>query len=809
MIDSVKPLILFSAALFLGGLGGCLAGSSPFQQSSSGPDANALPRIAPPFAGQLAQTEEESTGAFVPRPEPAENAPNILLILTDDAGFGAASTFGGPAPTPHLDQLAAEGLRYNRFHTTGVCSPTRAALLTGRNHHAVGMGALVEMVSPYPGYSGRIPASAATMARVLRDNGYNTAMFGKDHNVPPFERSSAGPFDHWPTGRLRGFEHFYGFVAGDADQWNPPLFENTSPVDASGRPKDYLLDRDLADHLIGWIHNQKAAAADKPFFAYLSTASPHAPHQALPEWIAKFRGRFDHGWDRERAEIIERQKRLGVIPQGTAATPRPDFIPAWDSLSESERKVHARFMEVFAAQLAYQDHQIGRVLDEIERMGLREDTLVVFIEGDNGASAEGGIQGMLNEMPHISTGREHPVSVDWLAANLEVLGSRETYQGFAAGWSWATSAPFPWFKQVASHLGGVRNGLVLSWPGHIEEPGAIRTQYHHVIDVLPTLLEAAGITAPKTVDGVAQQRIDGTSMLYSFADPEATSPRTTQYYEINGNHAIYHEDWLASTTPRNMPWDVARPRAGSDTSTYTWELYDLRADFAQSRDLAEAEPERLRRLREVFDQEARRNNVYPVHDSGAQTRARRFVRATQTIPTRRVFWGPDISLSAISSPPIFSLPFSVEAEIVVPRGGGQGVVVAAGSYFGGWSFFLDQGRPTAVASVSPLPGGQSRVTGNNALSEGAHELRFDFTPEKGGPGGTMRIAADGRVIAEGPITERPRVLAGGGETLDTGRDTNDPVSRAYKNQGRFDGELRKVIVDVYPPTGKTASPVDR
>lgn len=785
-------------------LAGCTVPGGPNNNNRPAP-SRSLPRPEPEFGGRLEATEEDSAGRFQPSLGFPKDAPNILLIMTDDAGFGAASPFGGPAPTPNLDHLAKTGLRYTRFHTTGVCSPTRAALLTGRNHHAVGTGALVEMVSPYPGYTGRIPASAATIARILRGNGYNTAMFGKDHNVPPFERSAAGPFDHWPTGRLRGFEFFYGFVAGDTDQWNPALFENTSPVPSSNRGADYQLDGDLADRMIRWIHNQKAAAPNNPFFVYLAPATPHAPQQALPEWIEKFRGRFDRGWDAERAEIVARQKKLGLIPVDTRPTPRPDFIPAWDSLSADERRVYARFMEVFAAQLAYQDHQLGRIFKELERMGLRDDTLVVFIEGDNGASGEGAVKGMLNEMAQLSTGKEHAVGIDWLAANLDVLGSRDTYQGIPVGWTWATSAPFPWFKQVASHLGGVRNGLVISWPDRIGSQGELRTQYHHVIDVLPTLLQAAGVEAPDWVDGVAQQPIDGMSMVYSFEDPATPSPRKTQYYEVNGNHAIYHEGWLASTTPENMPWHVALPRPGSDTSAYRWELYDLEADFSQSHDLASAYPDRLRALKAVFEREARRYDVYPVHDTGAQTRARRFIRATRDTPMTYTFWGPDIQLSAMSSPPIFALPFSIEADVVVSENGGQGVLVAAGSYFGGWSLYLADGHLVAASSVSPLPGGQSRVASNERLTPGRHIVRLDFAP--GTSGGTARLSVDGREVAEGTITHRPRVLAGGGETFDTGRDTNDPVSSEYTGRDVFDGEIRKIVVDLRLPAGAPPAPV--
>ncbi len=772
-----------------------LAVLAPGAQADA-PGRAVLPAEPQAFEGELAPTEQGSTLYYPQRLTAPEGAPNVLLVMTDDVGFSAARTFGGPVPTPHLDRLAEAGLRYNRFHTTGICSPTRAALLTGRNHHAVGTGFLVDVASPYPGYTTRIPSSAATIARILRDNGYNTAMFGKDHNVPTADRSPAGPFEHWPT--HRGFEHFYGFVAGDTNQWQPALFDGTSPVDARERPQGYLLDEELIDQAITWLHNQQAAAPGKPFFMYYAPGTAHAPLQAPTDWIARFEGAFDHGWDIERERILQRQLAAGIVPQGTRLSARPAEIPAWDSLGKDEKRIYARHMEVFAAMLAYQDAQFGHLLDELQRMGLAEDTLVLYIQGDNGASGEGGSHGTLNELAHLSNPEgELAVDVGWLAQNLDLLGGPDTYMGYPVGWAFATSTPFPWVKQIASHLGGVRNGLVVSWPSAIEQPGGIRPQYHHVIDVLPTILEAAGIPAPEAVDGVPQQAIDGASMVYSFNDSSAPSVRKTQYYEVLGNRGIYHDGWLANTRPRNMPWEIARARAGSDVTSYQWELYNLEEDFSQSRDLAASQPQKLEAMQALFDAQARRYQVYPIHDTGAMARMTKVMRlpgSSLVFLPRKTLWGPDIRLSLAAAPPIFMLPFTIEAQIVVPDGGAEGVIVAAGSHFGGWSFYLDEGVPVAVAAISPLPGGQSRIAADRPLPAGPHTLRYEFSAD-----GALRILVDGEAQAQGTVTTKPATMAGGGETFDTGRDSNDPVSRDYSDEGVFSGEIRRIDVAVTIP----------
>ena len=494
---------------------------------------------------------------------------------------------------------------------------------------------------------------------------------------------------------------------------------------------------------------------------------------------------------------------MGIVPEDTVLAPRPGEVPAWDSLTEKQKKVYARFMEVYAAQLSFQDAQFGRIMEELERMGIADDTLVIFIEGDNGSSAEGGATGSINEMADLSSG-QHGIPTDWLAENLEVLGGPDTYQGPQAGWAFATDTPFPWFKQMASHLGGTRNGMVVSWPKRIGDRGEIRDQYHHVIDVMPTLLEAAGVRAPRIVDGIEQRPVHGKSMIYSFEGADAASPRDTQYYEVHGNRAIYHNGWLANTTPRNMPWNMPVQQP-TDTTTYDWELYNLGEDFSQSRNIADRYPEKLEELKQLFDREARRYNVYPLQDAGGQIRGARMVRQAGTPPrSRYIYWGRDIHLQLGVAPPIFFLPFTLEAEVEVPEGGGNGVIVAAGSKFGGWSFYLDEGVPVAYASVSglPLEGRQSRVAGNRPLSPGKHRLRFGFSPY--GPGGTLTLSVDGEEVVEGVIANRPLMLAGNGETFDTGRDTNVAVSPDYQGEGVFDGKINRVEVNVTFPPGAGA-----
>ncbi|MDP3676276.1 MAG: arylsulfatase [Novosphingobium sp.] len=744
-----------------------------------------MPSAPAAFAGRIGETYADSVQAFPAPVQAPVGAPNVFLILTDDVGFGAASTFGGPIPTPNLDRLAARGLLYNRFHTTAMCSPTRAALLTGRNHHAVGNGIVANLSTGFPGYTNIMPKSAATLAAVLRRNGYSTAMFGKHHNAPEADVSPAGPFDLWPTGL--GFEHFFGFMAAETNQFTPALYRGTSPQPTlSGE----VLDHALADEAIHWIHGQKAAAPDKPFFAYYATGSAHAPLQAPAEWIARFRGHFDRGWDTIRAETFARQLRARIIPAGTVNTPRPDGIKAWTDLSPEERRINVRMMEVFAGMLAYQDDQIGRVLAELERIGEADRTLVMFIEGDNGASAEAGPNGSTNPMAGFANGMSE--TTETLLADLDRLGGPDTAPNVGFGWAWATNAPFRHFKQYASHLGGTRNGLVVSWPERIKTRG-LRSQFTHVIDIMPTVLEAAGIATPDVVDGVPQQRVDGVSFAYSFTAPRAPERHETQYFEMLGNRAIYHRGWMASTTPVNLPW--RRGTAGTLPTDYKWELYDLRSDFSQSHDLAEREPAKLAELKALFAKEAARNQVFPLDD---RLNLARFAAAAQGHAAARdkyTYWGP-VSIPASSAAPLLGRAFRITAEIELPEAA-SGAVVALGSQFGGWSFYFDDGRPVALMVASQLPGDQSRVVANRRLTAGAVVLEFDFRYDGGvNGGGEMTILADGAEIGRGRIARAISKLPELTDTLDVGFDADTPVTLNYPAGGKFSGKVSKVEIAV-------------
>lgn len=752
-------------------------------------EAPVLPAADPVFQGRVGPSLAESEPHWPALREAVADAPNVVLIMTDDVGFGATSTFGGPVPTPHLDRLAADGLRYNNFHTTAMCSPTRAALLSGRNHHAVGFGALSNLSMGFPGYWSELPRSAATVARILGENGYNTSFFGKHHGTPYWmEAPVAGPFDQWPTGRW-GFEYFYGFIGADTDQWNPKLFRNTSAVDTSGRDPELLLDRDLADDAIRWLHGQKANAPDKPFFLYFAPGSAHSPHQAPADWIARFQGRFDHGWDVEREQTFARQKQQGVIPADAVLTARPAEIAAWESLSADQQRVYARHMEVYAAMLAYQDEQIGRILAELERMGLGDDTLVIFIQGDNGGSGEGGAEGTFNELQAIT--HQGTESLEWQLENLDKLGGPETYSVYPAGWGWATNSPFPYMKQLASHLGGVRNGLVISWPQRITRGGEVRSQFHHVIDVMPTILDAAGVRAPVRVDGIEQQPIDGLSMSYTFADGAAPGIRDTQYFELLGNRAIYHQGWMANTTPARMPWQAA---SDVPPESFVWELYDLRNDFSQSRNLAAERPDKLRELIDLWEREAERNQVLPLRASLGVEYSEKLGRP-QAPRSNWVLWGADISLPWKQQPVLTGRDFSLVADLELDVNA-RGVVVATGSYLGGWAFYLDGGRPVAEHVRSHEPQDRFRIAARQPLPEGAVQVRFDFTSAEPvpGAGGTLRISAGGRVLAEGAIAGTALLPNGVSETFDVGFDSGGQVSDAYSGGGRFSGVIRKVEV---------------
>ncbi len=762
-----------------------LAGSAAHAQATpQAPTGPALPRPAAPFAGKLAPVWRDAVPDF-PRPVLAPaGAPNVVLILTDDVGFGAASTFGGPIPTPNLDRLAARGLMYNRFHTTAMCSPTRAALLTGRNHHAVGNGTVANLATGFPGYSSVLPKSAATIAEILRQNGYNTAMVGKHHNAPEREVSAAGPFDRWPTGL--GFDHFFGFMAAETNQFTPALYRGTEPVPTL---TEGVLDKALADDAIDWIHQQKAAAADKPFFLYYAPGSTHAPLQAPADWIAKFRGKFDAGWDRVRDDSVARQIAAGMVPPGTAVTPRPDGIAAWSSLTSDQRLVTARMMEVYAAMLAYQDAQIGRLLDEIDRMGESGNTLVMFIEGDNGASAEGGSLGGTNPMARFANGMRDD-GRDLLSA-IETFGGPDSAGNIADGWAWALGAPYPFFKQYASHLGGVRDGLVVSWPDRIAGRG-VRSQFAHVTDVVPTILEAVGVAAPSSVNGVAQQPIDGVSFAYSFGSPTAPERKHTQYFEMMGNRGIYHDGWWAGTTPSRLPWPSAVPAPGLEKAR--WELYDLSRDFAQAHDLAGSQPAKLKAMQALFDVEARRNQVYPLDDRLDMTR---FQAAAAQNPPRPhyTYWGAGITVPAVRAAPILTRSFTITAEIEGTRADRNGAIVALGSRFGGWSFRIADGRPQAVMAASQRAEDRFTITAARALQPGRVKLVYEFERLEGrNAGGTLVIRANGQEIGRGEIARTISKLPEMTDTLDIGFDADTPVVPPAGHD-RYTGQILRVDIE--------------
>ena len=729
------------------------------------------------------------------RIEAPKGAPNILLILTDDVGFAASSTFGGPIPTPNLDRLAANGLIYNQFNTTAMCSPTRAALLTGRNHHAVATGTVLDFTTGYPGYWSLIPKSAATVAEILKDNGYNTAMFGKHHNTPGWERSPAGPFDRWPTGL--GFEYFYGFMAAETNQWTPTLYRDTVLAPTPHDDPDYILDRDLADDAIRWLHNQKAGAPNKPFFAYYATGSGHGPHHAPKDWIEKFKGKFDQGWDKVHDETLGRQKQQGVVPAGTAGNARPAGVAAWDSLTADQKRLYAHFMEVYAGVIAYQDDQVGRVLDELQRMGQLDNTLVIFIEGDNGASGEGGLSGTLNEMGIVNGVAQ---SQDWKLSMLDQMGGPQTYEHYPVGWAWVMNTPFQWFKSYASHLGGVRNGLVVSWPAGIKDRGAVRTQFHHVVDIAPTILEAAGLRAPATVNGVKQQPVDGVSMAYTFGAPHAPDRHHVQYFEMLGNRAIYQDGWMASTTPKRNFVGLYTSDGHPDTS-YEWELYDLTKDYSQSHNIAAEHPDRLKALEALWWSEAKRNKVLPLDDNMGLARFGAAQKAYQSQSAGYDYWGKDISVGNEVMPPILGRSFSIVADLVIPPPGADGVLVAAGSRFGGWGFYLKGGVPVALESFSQQASDQFRVAGTSAIPPGPAKVEYDFDYDGGGPGkgGLMRISVNGQEVARGRIAHTINLLAERDDTFDIGFDAGTPVSDDYKDGGRFTGDIRKVTVTVLGP----------
>lgn len=740
----------------------------------------------PPGRGRT--IEEAGPPRWPSPPKPATNAPNILLIMTDDVGFGSASAFGGPVPAETFEQLAREGLRYNQFNTTALCSPTRAALLTGRDPHNANMGTLVNTPTPFEGYTSVIPGTTATIAQILSRKGYATAAFGKWHLTPEWETSAVGPFDRWPTGL--GFDYFYGFLAGSTSQFTPALYENTLAVDPPRDDPDYILDKDLADHAIRWMGEQRAIAPDRPFLAYYATGTAHGPHHAPRAWLEKFRGRFDNGWDAMREEIFARQKSLEVIPKDTVLTPRPASLPAWSSLSGDQKRLAARFMEAYAAALAYGDHQIGRVVQYLKDRGEYENTLIIYIQGDNGSSAEGGIAGLIDEMGVVEGVNEN---LEYQLSMIDTVGTAQAYNAYPAGWGWAMNTPFQYYKQVASHFGGVRNGLVITWPKHIKARGAVRTQFHYVSDIAPTILEAAQVDAPEVFNGLRQRRMDGISMAYSFDAPAAPSRRRTQHFAMVQNLGIYHDGWWAGTRPARAPWELLMP-GKVDLDQRVWELYDLRRDFSQASDLAAQRPDKLKTMQEQFWAAAGEGRVLPIHDSSEAAANRPSLTTGRTSFTYR----PGITrIPENTAPHTLGNSFAIIAEVEAKDRPPSGVLATHGGRFGGYAFYVKDG--SLRFHYNTVAERQYHIVADKALPASARvlEARFDADSKRRGTGGLLTLLADGRIVGRGRIEATLKNWISLSEGLDIGEDTLSTVSDDYSlAESPFNGTLKSVRIEI-------------
>jgi len=750
-------------------------------------DPTQIPRPTPPFEGDIARLIDDATASRL-KTDSSPTPTNVVLIMLDDVGFGTCSTFGGPVPTPTVDRVAEQGLRYNQFHTTALCSPTRAALLTGRNHHRVHMGGITEIANSFPGYDSAIPREAATVAEILRQNGYSTGCFGKWHLTPSWEQSPAGPFDRWPTGM--GFDRYYGPLGAEASHWEPAVYDQTTPVEPYVGRDDYHLTEDLADKAIEWIQRQKASAPDRPFFCYFSPAAVHTPHHVWPEWIEKFKGRFDEGWDALRKQIYKRQLAMGVIPPDTALTPRPDEVPSWDDYPDRYKPVASRLMEVFAAFMAHTDAQVGRVLDAVDELGVGDDTLVIYLTGDNGASAEGTIHGAWSA-PSFQNGV--PEDPEWLLEHMDDFGSDRCENHFNVGWAWALDAPFQWMKQVASHFGGTRNALAVSWPKGIADAGGLRDQFHHVIDLAPTILAATGIEQPAVVNGIEQMAVDGTPMNYSFDAPDADSTRTTQYFELLGNRAIYHDGWMASCFHGRVPWIRMAPFE-FDGEQERWELYNIADDFSQSIDLAEAEPERLAELRRLFEEVAEEGGVYPLRDAGSRRGGDRAVPSVLGDVTKMTYTKAHTRMPESSIINLKNASSETTAEIVVPDGGAQGVIACQGGNMAGWSLYLTpEGCPTYLYNCF---GHHLTEVVGPVLDAGPHNIRLLYLHDGGfGTGGTMHFFVDGVEVDRARLEQTvPVVFSMSGETFDVGIDTGAPVG-PYHDGFPCTAEIKTVTLE--------------
>jgi len=815
-----------------------------------------LPPPPQKFGGVIKESAKDSRPWWPPRIVAPKGAPNVLLIMTDDQGYGVSGTFGGVIPTPAMDRIAKAGLRYTQFHSTALCSPTRAALITGRNHHSVGFGQIGELATGYPGYDSVIGPENATVGEILRENGFATSWFGKNHNTPSFQYSAAGPFDQWPVGM--GFEYFYGFMGGETDQWTPYLFRNTTQVFPWVGKPGYNLTTDLADEAIRYMRELNAAAPDKPFFLYYVPGGTHSPHQPTQEWIDKFKGKFDMGWEKMREQIFANQQRLGVIPAGTKLTPWPDSLPKWDSVSAVQKKLDAREAEVFAAYVAYTDHEIGRVIQAVEDMGKLDNTLIIYISGDNGTSAEGTLVGTFNQMTAYNGILVAPELMQ--ALHYRDWGSDKTYPHMSVAWSWAFDTPFKWTKQVASHFGGTRQGMAISWPGHIKDVGGVRTQFHHMIDIVPTILEATGVKAPEMVNGIKQNPIEGVSMAYTFdqANAKAPSKRDTQYFEMFANRAIYHDGWIAATTPPTPPWLLGTVKL-PDVDQYHWELYNIAEDYSENNDLATTNPGKLAELQKLFLTEAAKYQVFPL-DNSVLTRLLTARPSAVAGRTDFTYAGENTGIPVGNAPSILDRDYTITAEVTIPEGGAEGMIATMGGRFGGYGLFLThsfnwwfktrlfknvglgllilglflvwwgrngkwrarfgyallvvaalglvavfgtrifgfgKSRPVFVYNLLDLERFRWRAP---ALSAGKHTIVFDFKYDGPGPGkgGTGVLSVDGNEADRKTIPHTIPMLMSIDETFDIGSDTRTPVDFTYEVPFRFTGTIDKLNFKLGP-----------
>ena len=762
------------------------------------------------FGGKIERNAIDSTPYWPPRVVPPKGAPNILLIMTDDAGYGVPGTFGGVIPTPALDRIANDGLRYTHFHSTAVCSPTRAALITGRNHHRMGTGSIPELSTGYPGYNAIMTKDNATIARILKGNGYVTSWFGKNHNTPDLQVSKIGPYDQWPIGL--GFDYFYGFMGGDTSQWQPGnLVRNTTYIYPYDDDPHFNLITAMADDAIEYMKTVDALNPDQPFFVYYAPGATHAPHHPTPEWIDKISkmNLFDEGWNKLRETIFANQKKLGVLPEDARLTPWPeDLIKKWDQLNDSEKKLFIKQADVFAAYVAYTDHEIGRVIQTVEDLGRLDNTLIIYISGDNGTSSEGGPTGTPNEVAAVQ-GVHLPVEAQM--QYYDVWGSDRTYPHMSVGWTWAFGTPFTWTKMVSSHFGGTKQGMAISWPKVIKDKGGIRNQFHHVVDIAPTILEATGVGLPEIVDGIKQNPMDGVSMMYTFDEKNADAPSThkTQYFEMIGDHAIYHDGWILSSKVMRVPWDNSGT-ADKDPASWPWELYDLSKDWTQFNDVSAQYPEKVKELEKLFWEEAERNQVLPM-DTTTFTRAilpRPNLTAGRTVFT---YSGEVTGTPNGNAPNVLASSYSIKAEVEIPEGGAEGMLVTHGGRFAGYGFYLLKGKPVYTWNLFGLK--RIRWEGPDVLTPGTHTLAFDFkydglgagtlqygSPSGLGRSGTGYLKVDGKVVATQKMEKTIPQLLQWDENFDVGADTGSPVDdEDYQTPFRFTGELHKLTLTIDRP----------